>query len=401
MNLSLLALSLASAGVFASETTSTVPPTPINVVEQKPTKTSPWSMSGMKMPTMPNMSIPKVDMSNIKSGMSGMKMPTWMHSSSAKKNDDVDTITPKEKNSIRSQLSQARKDINDSRMAKGAGAYWKSMKESTARNAEIAAIQSGTKTIHSAVKAKNVAEVERLLALGANVNKVNVTSNHAPIHLAVKNCDNQMLTALIQNGANVNVRGGVHYRTPLHYAIEHCGCVDNCANVDGDGGVSSNNVQCSNIIKTLLSCEDRDLEIMDYHDNTPLALAIRKGNVECVRALIDAGALTLKVPTSDNIDIQKLVTEKVAEEIMERPSAVGRVSLSVDDNSSVETVVRKDVVDDETAAILHSQAQVTSDRNDNEVFVVPESKVTVPLKRSVSTSSIANTKEPANRHGSV
>lgn len=291
MNLTLLALSLASTCVFASADNGTV------ALDVTPTDTASSSY------------FPKFDMSKYTSGMSkytsGMtmpKMPSW-------EKDDATSTAPKEKKSIRKNLAsayqnvsasaaKAKEDLDKSEFTKSLATNWNKTKDYTER----AAVLAGTKTIHSAVKAGNLEEVKRLISLGANPNKLNITTNHAPIHLAVKNCNIPMIEYLISVGADCNVRGGVQYRTPLHYSIDNC-----C-----DGNSTA-------VIEKLLSTGGLNLEITDFDGSTALSLAIKKDKEDYVKLLLEAGARILNVPNSQNENIKSMITEKFLKEI--RPSA--------------------------------------------------------------------------------
>lgn len=75
--------------------------------------------------------------------------------------------------------------------------------------------------IHIAVAEGNIAEVERLISSGADVNKLDQLMGIAPLHIAVQRHDISMIKLLADNGAFVNLQSVRLGGTPLLLAVWH------------------------------------------------------------------------------------------------------------------------------------------------------------------------------------
>ena len=122
--------------------------------------------------------------------------------------------------------------------------------------------------LYLAVAANNIAEVDRLLAEGANPDEKAIMG-HSPLIMAAR-CDYSLIAErLLKAGANPNQKDALQW-APLHHAVK----TDN-ANLD--------------MISILIRYK-ADVNITDKHLRTPLHRAAQFGHVEAVRLLLRLGA---------------------------------------------------------------------------------------------------------------
>jgi len=129
-----------------------------------------------------------------------------------------------------------------------------------------------------AVISGNLAEVELLIAKGADINAVD-TEGKAPLHYAVRGIQgtifpgkDSIIQRLIENGADVNLKGKDGF-TPLHLAA------------------ATNNI----IGGTYLITKGANVNAKNVNGQTPLHVTVYMGARDMAKALITAGAkLNLK-----------------------------------------------------------------------------------------------------------
>ena len=122
--------------------------------------------------------------------------------------------------------------------------------------------------LYLAVAANNIAEVDRLLAAGANPDE-RALMGHSPLIMAAR-CDYSLIAErLLKAGANPNQKDTLQW-APLHHAVK----TDN-ANLD---------------MISILVRYRADVNITDKHLRTPLHRAAQFGHVEAVRLLLRLGA---------------------------------------------------------------------------------------------------------------
>lgn len=120
--------------------------------------------------------------------------------------------------------------------------------------------------IHDAAKANDAAQVEQLIAAGANVDEKDSALNTA-LNLAADMGHRDVVQALVANGANLNAKD-ISDMTPLHLAIL------------GD----------HEAVAKLLIAKGADVNAMDNLGITVLDEATRKGNVGIIEMLKQASA---------------------------------------------------------------------------------------------------------------
>ncbi len=119
--------------------------------------------------------------------------------------------------------------------------------------------------IHEAVKARNTAEVARIISTQPDAVNSVTEEGSTPLHLAVGMNDTELAQLLIQNGANVNAGTGNGY-TPLHLAAY---------------------VDAGECMRLLLS-HGADARIVTGAGHTPFRLAILRSSANAVRVLLES-----------------------------------------------------------------------------------------------------------------
>ena len=120
----------------------------------------------------------------------------------------------------------------------------------------------------------NYNEVEAVLQMGANVNKVIFSTNEGemtPLHMAVKVGRKEIVKLLLQNGANPNLdeEGAIGFDSPFHSAIQ----------------------RKKNEIALLLMDYGANINRKYVWERAPLRSAIEENNVQMTKALIENGAI--------------------------------------------------------------------------------------------------------------
>ena len=165
---------------------------------------------------------------------------------------------------------------------------------------------SGCASLHEAAKSGNLAEVERLIKEGADVNAKDKTGE-TPLHGAAETGRKDVVELLISKGANVNAAAwsGFYagYQTPLHYAAAG-GNIEIAKLLLSKGAVVSAktnlgftplHVAASKDMAKLLILKGADVNAKDIGGHTPLG---RAGRAEVANFLTDfmAGKVRIAVP---------------------------------------------------------------------------------------------------------
>lgn len=133
-----------------------------------------------------------------------------------------------------------------------------------------AASETGRTPLYRAALSGRTEVVRVLLAAGADVNAA-TTSGRTPLHIAISMRRNEVVRVLLDKGANVNaaIKGGVKDgQTPLHLAAS-------------DG--------LADVVRVLLE-KGANPNAADKEGWTPLQLAVLEDHADAVRALLDKGA---------------------------------------------------------------------------------------------------------------
>lgn len=126
----------------------------------------------------------------------------------------------------------------------------------------------GETPLFYAAQRQNIKMVKTLLDKGADVNNVN-EDGHTAIYQAVRSDNQEFLDLLLRANADVNLG-----MTSLHSAVLN-------DNID--------------IVKKLIN-KETNVDVLNEYGNTPLAIAMRQGNVEISELLLSNGADRKKIP---------------------------------------------------------------------------------------------------------
>ncbi len=153
--------------------------------------------------------------------------------------------------------------------------------------------------LHCAAKKGDVAEIERLVAAGAEVNE-RTEKNSTPLHLAARGGHAKAVIALIRVGAKVTLKdkGGA---IPLHDAagggnVEAIvALIDAGSNINAVGGLGWTPLHTAALHKRLkaivaLAEAGANLNRVSEYTGAPLHLAVSFGQKESVVALVKVGA---------------------------------------------------------------------------------------------------------------
>lgn len=120
------------------------------------------------------------------------------------------------------------------------------------------------------------------------------------LHKAIYSRNTERAIELILTGADINKRSGIHKYTPLHLAVE------------------KGNIK---VVKALLSSGAK-INARDFISRTPLHAAVNKGNIKVIKALLSSGAeinardkhgkTPLHFIEIDNVQVIKLLKSKGA-----------------------------------------------------------------------------------------
>ena len=133
------------------------------------------------------------------------------------------------------------------------------------------------------------------LSLEHNVNAdVNIQDNngYTALHLAVMNGTVNIIRLLLEHKADVNIQHKYGF-TPLHLSARF---------IHKDG---------NEIIDLLLQYGVRNIDIRDVEGRTPVQMAVRCGNAQAVKKLVDLGAdvSLVKADKKDAVELERLYYE--------------------------------------------------------------------------------------------
>lgn len=156
--------------------------------------------------------------------------------------------------------------------------------------------------------------VELLLEKGCNPKK-NKLDGTSPLHISAMKGYSEIVKCLLNYRVNINEQDWQGF-SPLHLAAM-CGHVDVCLvllqnNADIKLMDSYGNVPlhlaCQNghhdIIKIFIDTDVTLINYQNYDGMTPLMLAVKNHNVDCIRYLLDHGAKTIIANTDQIIPLQ-------------------------------------------------------------------------------------------------
>ncbi|XP_063420155.1 ankyrin repeat and SOCS box protein 8-like [Mytilus trossulus] len=151
----------------------------------------------------------------------------------------------------------------------------------------------------NASKFGRTAQVQKLLQLGADANFVSPSNfGYTALHHAAREGHTESVNILLKYGANTEARDKVEHRTPLHCATARnkTECMDMLITKGGafiDARDKNNNtalhiaVSVGNVNDvTLLVERGADKNLKNYKDQTPIVLAVHKGNEDCADVLL-------------------------------------------------------------------------------------------------------------------
>ena len=124
--------------------------------------------------------------------------------------------------------------------------------------------------------------------------KINVQDNngYTPLHWAVMNGAVNLIELLLQHKADVNIQHKFGF-TPLHLSARF------------------SHKDCNKIIDLLLQYGVQNIDIRDVEGRTPLQMAVRCGNAQAVKKLVDLGAdvSLVKADKKDAVELERLYYE--------------------------------------------------------------------------------------------
>eukprot|EP01129_Flabellula_baltica_P004568 TRINITY_DN1596_c0_g2_i4.p1 TRINITY_DN1596_c0_g2~~TRINITY_DN1596_c0_g2_i4.p1 ORF type:complete len:948 (+),score=164.28 TRINITY_DN1596_c0_g2_i4:83-2926(+) len=152
--------------------------------------------------------------------------------------------------------------------------------------------ENGNTFLHVAARIQNLEICSKLLS-PYTINKKN-NRGYSPLHLATQYNNLTLIKLLLENGADVDDRVDIIEWTPLHFAAEN-----------GSDSI------CSSLISF-----NADVDAKSFKNETPLSLAYKKGNQNCVDLLIDHGAhQEISIgDTQENAGLTKSISENISNE---------------------------------------------------------------------------------------
>ena len=130
-----------------------------------------------------------------------------------------------------------------------------------------------------------------LLEHNADAN-IQDNNGYTPLHRAVMNGAVNLIELLLEHKANVNIQHKYGF-TPLHLSARF------------------SHKDCNKIIDLLLQYGVQNIDIRDVEGRTPLQMAVRCGNAQAVKKLVDLGAdvSLVKTDKKDAVELERLYNE--------------------------------------------------------------------------------------------
>jgi ankyrin repeat protein len=153
-----------------------------------------------------------------------------------------------------------------------------------------------------AVSENNLAEVRRLVSVGADVDATN-RHGATPLLWACLKGHVQVVKELVERGADMEAKDN-HGCTPLHWACSY-GHLAVFNELRGHNGVSSSDAKDSNGATT---SRGANIRAKDICGNTPLHSASAEGHLALVKALISDGADIRAVNQDGKLPMNQAVT---------------------------------------------------------------------------------------------
>lgn len=163
-------------------------------------------------------------------------------------------------------------------------------------------ITAGGQSLHQAVKAGDLAAVQALIRLGADVNEVNTTpysrfQNTTPLSIACSNLKLDCAKTLIDAGADPNFRGGEDDRGIFYRFV---------TGIEARGSDQERNNAISQVVKMLFDAGLDPNGAVDAKGNTPLNLSCSDAGSDrytklILRDLLDRGDSDLNLPNKEGV----------------------------------------------------------------------------------------------------
>ena len=154
----------------------------------------------------------------------------------------------------------------------------------------------GSTLLHQSVKSHDENLVRLLLQHHANVN-IQDDNGYTPLHRSVIAGVENLVRLLLAHNADVNIQQKDGF-TPLHLSARY------------------RVKDCSQIIDLLVQYGVQKIDSRDAKGLTPLQMAVRSGNAQAVKRLVDLGA-NVSVVKADKTDAERLKLLKNEAERME------------------------------------------------------------------------------------
>ena len=191
-------------------------------------------------------------------------------------------------------------------------------------------VNDGKTPLHWAVILGNENLVRLLLQHNADVN-IQDTGGYTPLHQLVKEGNTNLVRLLLEHNADVNIQD-TYGKTPLHQSViegdENLVSLLLAQNADvniqdNDGctalhlSVLQSHINQRKILDTLVKHEAQNINTCDAKGLTPLHTAVRSGNAQAVKKLVDLGA-DISVVKTDKKDAVRLEILKNEAELREQ-----------------------------------------------------------------------------------
>ena len=191
-------------------------------------------------------------------------------------------------------------------------------------------VNDGKTPLHWAVILGNENLVRLLLQHNADVN-IQDTGGYTPLHQLVKGGNTNLVRLLLEHNADVNIQD-IYGKTPLHQSViegdENLVSLLLAQNADvniqdNDGctalhlSVLQSHINQRKIFDTLVKHKAQIINTCDAKGLTPLHTAVRSGNAQAVKKLVDLGA-DISVVKTDKKDAVRLEILKNEAELREQ-----------------------------------------------------------------------------------